>query len=152
MAEIALPLVGASTAAARRCPSDDEVARHQRGDGVEGDGEIGEAVAIDVAEYGGVAARGFVAKLAGNACESRCGDEGEGLIAGKQRAGVDVGNVDQVALGMVEIADDVAGLPGRFSTASNSKRSAPWWPHSQSPPAPPASTLLPPRPNSWSKP
>ena len=86
----------------------------QRSDGVESDGEIGEAVAIDVAEDGGIAARGFVAKLAGNAGESRCGDEGECLIAGEQCAGVDVGEVDQVAFGMMEIADDVAGLPRRF--------------------------------------
>src|SRR5688500_7882143 len=105
----------------QRWPSEDEVARHQRLVIIilvdrDLDGEIGIAVAVDIAldEPVGTGLKG--AKLAGDIAERGAADEGEGGVAvGRVAVGVDGREGDPVV--PPELEDMVLAPGGRFRAA-----------------------------------
>ena len=84
--------------------SEDEVARAKRVVVGDLDQEVRRPVAVDVPRDDAV----DVAKLGGLAREGLRPDEGEGLVAGRFSARVDVLKVDPVALAAREVGDHVA--------------------------------------------
>src|SRR6187551_3101916 len=94
---------GSRLVAGSEGPLKDEVAGRAGADSGHLDLEIGDAVAVGIAEE--QAAR--EAEFAGRPAEDRAADEVEGLVAGGGGIGVDGLQVDPVVLGMTEALEQI---------------------------------------------
>ncbi len=105
-----------------RCPataanaSQREIRRCQRVHADDADHDIGDTIAIDVAEYPRFAADYFIAQLPGDIAERSGADEAEGIIA-TACDGIDSLERDEIALRAAVVADDVGSRDSRAAVA-----------------------------------
>src|SRR5687767_7337798 len=85
-----------------------EIRRAQADQRIEHYLEIGRAVTVHVSGDKGVAVLLEIAQLPGDVRERGGTDEAESLIAGQQAVGIDVDQLDLVALRTVEVEDAIA--------------------------------------------